>query len=417
MKNKKKPTSAKRTHFFKRLGSGIITGASDDDPSGIATYSQAGAQFGLATLWTAFISFPLMLCIQEMCARIGMSTGQGLTGLIQKHYSPLVLWIIIILTVPAIILNISADIAGMAAVAHLVLPAIPEFVYSIFFTALLTCSLIFMSYTQIVRCLKYFCLSLLLYIAIPFITEGSWMTVFSATFAPKITWSKEYFLVLVAILGTTISPYLFFWQTTMEAERRKKMKHKLSKQEFTNMRQDVTLGMFFSNLVMYFLILTTGIILFNNGIHQVETVEQAAKALEPLAGPYAYALFALGIIATGFLAVPVLTGSISYILATALHWKAGLNKKFHQAKGFYTLLISSMLSALLINFFKFSAMKLLFYTAILYGLTAPILIFIILLIANNKEIMGEHRNGYLSNILGVITLTFMLGASILLVFL
>ncbi|RUR06453.1 Nramp family divalent metal transporter [Legionella sp. km772] len=404
--------------FLKQLGPGLITGASDDDPSGIVTYTQAGAQFGLMTLWTVFVTFPLMLAIQEMCARIGLITGEGLTSNIQKHYSPYLLFFISLLTIPAIILNISANIAGMGAVANLLVPSLPAMAFSVLITFLLILTLVFLSYKRIVNILKYLCVSILLYLVIPFLIHTDWISVFKASFAPHISFKKEYFAVIVAILGTTISPYLFFWQATMEAEKKNNTHTtlKVDKQEIKEMKQDVSIGMFFSNLVMYFIILTAGVTLFPHGIHQIDTVEQAAKALEPLAGSYSYWLFAAGVIGTGFLSVPVLSGSLSYMVSTIFNWKTGLNKKYYEAKLFYMVITLSLLVGLAFNFFQFSPMKALFYTAILYGLTAPVLILIILHISNNKKIMGKNTNGVLSNFWGVSTFILMLASCLLLWF-
>lgn len=398
-------------NFYKKLGPGLITGASDDDPSGIATYSQAGAQFGLTMLWTAFFTLPLMVAIQEMCGRIGLVTGDGLTHIIQKHYPKWLLYLIMALTLPAIILNIAADISSMGAVAHLLVPSIAPNTFCMVFMGILAWAMIYLNYNQIVNLLKYFCLSLLLYLFIPFMTNTNWLAVIQATFIPRIHFDKDYLNILVAILGTTISPYLFFWQATMAAEESKKGKRSLT----TSIREsqfDVLVGMFSSNLVMFFIILTTASVLYAHGIHQVDTVEEAAKALEPLAGSFAYTLFALGILGTGFLTIPVLCGGFSYILSTPLKIKNGLNRQFNEAKVFYLIIISSLLIALIINLIGLSPIKALLWTAILYGLISPVLIFLILLISNNKKIMKNQTNGILSNILGgsgFILMTFAAG--------
>lgn len=403
--NKKKDVSF--LNFFKKLGPGLITGASDDDPSGIATYSQAGAQFGTSTLWTALITFPLMLSIQEMCARIGMVTSQGLSAIIKEHYSKSLLFFITFLTIPAILLNIVADIASMGAVAHLVVPMIPAWAFSILMMILLLIAMISLSYKKIVKGLKYLCLSLLMYLVIPFLYKQPWLSILKSTFIPKISFNKEYISILVAILGTTISPYMFFWQATLAAENKKINRKQINRKQLNQMLGDVSLGMFASNLVMYFIILTAGVILFKNGITHIETVEEAAKALEPLAGKFAYFFFALGILGTGALAIPVLVGTLSYILSTVFNLKMGLNKLFHQAQGFYVIIIVSMLLALLINFMGISPVRALIWTAILYGLTGPVMIFLILRIANNKKIMRSFTNGRLSNCLGWIVFTLM----------
>lgn len=432
-------SSVKIKKFFKVLGPGLITGASDDDPSGIATYSQAGATFGLSTLWTALVSFPLMAAIQEMCARIGIVTSVGLTTTLRTHYSKIVLYTMLFFSVPAIILNIGADIAGMGAVANLICPSIKPMVFSVLFTIILLILIIYLPYNKIVGVLKYLCLSLILYIAVPFFTHPDWGKVFHNTLIPTIKFNKEFIGILVAILGTTISPYLFFWQVSMEAEdvkssrtlilaRRKILKNEESvetrkKKEghfimllIKKMRLDVNFGMLLSNLVMFFIILATGTALFANGVTQIDTVEQAAKALEPVAGKASYLFFTLGVLGTGFLAIPVLSGSLSYIVSETFGWKGDLDKKFHQAKPFYIIIIISLLLGLCINYFGISPIRALLYTAILYGLTSPILIAIILHIANNKKIMKEHTNGKWSNILGFITLVVMSVAAVTLIY-
>lgn len=408
----------KFTRFWKLLGPGIITGASDDDPSGIATYSQAGAQFGLSTLWTALFTFPLMAAIQGMCARIGIVTTQGLTVTLKQHYSKTLLYTMLIFSFPAITLNIGADIQGMGAVANMLIPAIPVSVFCIGFTAILMYVIINYPYQKIAKILKWLCLSLLLYMVVPFMVKQDWSLIALNTFVPTLKFDKAFFSIIVALLGTTISPYLFFWQTTMEAEDMAHSKQKIiiNKEVLSNMKTDVNIGMFLSNLVMFFIILTAGSVLFPAGITQIDTVDQAAKALEPLTGKLTYLIFALGVLGTGLLAIPVLAGSQSYMLAETFGWEAGLDKKFTQAKPFYVSIIISLLVGLSLNFFEISPIKALLYTAISYGLTAPILIAIILHIGNNKKIMKEHTNSKLSNVLGFITLILMTAAAIGLVY-
>jgi NRAMP (natural resistance-associated macrophage protein)-like metal ion transporter len=401
------------------LGPGLITGASDDDPSGIATYSQAGAAFGFATLWTALITFPMMASIQEMCARIGMVTQEGLTGTLKKNYPKSILYLVMIFSFPAITLNIGADLQGMGAVANLLFPQIPVFAFSIIFTAILIFCIIKYPYQKLSKILKWLCLSLFLYILVPFLVHPDWKDVFKNTFIPTVHFNKEFIGILVAILGTTISPYLFFWQTTMEAED---MNHKVKKvfvdkRTLGDMKKDVNFGMLFSNLVMFFLILTTGAVLYKAGIRQIDTVSQAAKALEPVAGKSAYLLFAIGVIGTGFLAIPVLAGSLSYIIAETFNWQEGLDKKFQEAKGFYITIVVSLLIGLSMDFLGISPIQALIYTAILYGLTAPVMIVIVMHICNNKKIMGEFTNSKLSNILGTFTFILMSIAAVALVYL
>lgn len=425
--------------FFSALGPGLVTGASDDDPSGIATYSQAGAKYGLATLWTVIITFPLMAAIQEMCARIGLVTSVGLTTTLKKHYPRPVLYLMILFSVPAIILNIGADIASMGAVANLLFPSVAPIWFSLVFTALLLIVIIFLPYAKFVNVLKYLCLVLLLYIIVPFLTRPDWSEVLHHLFLPRITADREQIGMLVAILGTTISPYLFFWQTNMVAEDVKVIR----KQVMVNKRMiivagneadprarekrvmglllqkmglDVNLGMLLSNVIMFFIILTAGTALFPKGVRNIETVEQAAQALRPVAGDLSYLLFAAGVIGTGALAIPVLGGCLSYIVSEALGWKGDLDKKFDRAKGFYGVIIVALLLGLLINYLGISPVQALLYTALLYGVTSPVIIAIILHLANNKKIMGEHTNSRWSNFLGGITLILMTLSAVLLVY-
>lgn len=417
MKRRKKAT-VKLYRFWKKLGPGLITGASDDDPSGIATYSLAGAAYGLSTLWTAIITFPLMAAIQEMCARIGLVTSQGLTGTLKKNYPRYVLYTMLAFSAPAIIFNIGADIAGMGAVSSLLFPSIHPIYFSVVFTFLLLISIIYFPYQKIAAVLKYLCIVLLVYLVVPFLYHQDVPEILRNTFIPKIHFNKDYILMLVAILGTTISPYLFFWQATMEVEE---MKHKkrqviVDRKVISEMRQDVNLGMLFSNLVMFFIILTTGTVLFKSGIHKIDTVEQAAQALKPLAGEKAYLLFAVGVIGTGLLSIPVLCGSLSYIISETFGWEAGLDKKFGEARPFYLIIGISLILGLSMNYMGITPFQGLVYSAILYGVTSPILIAIILHISNNKKVMGSFINKLRSNILGFLALILMTVSSVLLIY-
>lgn len=413
---KKNSLLVKFKKFWKNLGPGLVTGASDDDPSGIATYSQAGAKYGLQLLWTAILTYPLMVSIQEMCARIGIVTKKGLTGTIKQYYPKYLLYIILAISFPSIVLNIGADIAGMGAVGNLLIPKIPAFLFSIIFTIILMYSIIFWSYNKIASVLKWLCIILFSYILIPFFIETNWLLVFKNALIPKFINDKDYYLMLVAILGTTISPYLFFWQASMEVEEANAKHLMVDKKVVTNMEEDVKGGMFFTTIVFFFIILTTGSVLFNAGIHQIDTVEEAAKALQPLAGDFAYLLFALGVLGTGFLAIPVLAGSLSYMIAETFGWEEGLNKKFHEAPGFYITMVISLIIGLMIHFIGISPIQALIYTAVLYGITAPVLIALILHICNQKKIMGKYTNNKWSNIFGIITFLLMTASSILLLY-
>ncbi|MFM2010761.1 MAG: hypothetical protein RLZZ479_1152 [Bacteroidota bacterium] len=410
--------SSKLKRFWKLLGPGLITGASDDDPSGIATYSQAGAAFGLSTLWTGLLAFPLMAAIQQMCAKIGLVTSLGLTGTLKKHYPRPVLYLMLLFSFPAIVMNIGADIAGMGAVGNLLFPTIDATFFSVFFTMLLLILIIYLPYLKIAAILKYLCIVLLVYLVVPFLYKQDWLLVIKSTFVPTLEFNKEFVGIIVGILGTTISPYLFFWQATMEVEE---MKHKnqivVNKKIISEMKQDVDFGMTFSGLVMYFIILTTGTVLYNGGVHQIDTVEQAALALKPLAGNLAYLLFAIGVIGTGLLAIPVLSGSLSYIITETFGWEHGLDKKFHEAKAFYVVIAISLVLGLSLNYVGISPIKALIYTAILYGMTAPVLIAIILHISNNKSVMGEYTNSLKANIFGFAALLIMTLASLALLYL
>lgn len=402
--------------FWKKLGPGFITGASDDDPSGIATYSQAGATFGLSMLWTALLTYPLMFCIQEMCARIGIVTGNGLGTIIKNHYPRPVFWLTILTLFPAVTFNIAADLAGMGAVAHLLAPMLPIWFYACLFTFLLILGLIFFSYRRMAFVLKWLCISLFVYVIVPFLVKQEWSAVLQATIIPSIEWSKEFLSLLVAILGTTISPYLFFWQTSMSVEEKQHGHDDPYKKEIKDMQLDVNVGMFFSNLVMFFIILTTGSVLFPAGLPPIETVQDAAKALEPLAGQFAYILFAVGVIGTGLLAIPVLAGCLGYLFAEVFKWEKGMDKTFREAKGFYGIMLSSIILGLLTNAFGIDPIRSLIYTAIAYGLLAPFLIALILHICNSSKIMKDFTNSWWSNILGVVALLLMGGSAYLLVY-
>jgi Mn2+/Fe2+ NRAMP family transporter len=323
----------------------------------------------------------------------------------------------VVFSFPAIVMNIGADIAGMGAVGNLLFPSIDATYFSIFFTVILLGLIIYLPYQKFASILKYLCVVLLVYLIVPFLYKQDWTEVLKGTLIPTIKFDKNFVNILVAILGTTISPYLFFWQATMVVEERNhKMKLVVNKKIIRDVKQDVDFGMLFSNLVMFFIILTAGTVLFNGGIHQIDTVEQAALALKPLAGDSAYLLFAVGVIGTGLLAIPVLSGSLSYIITETFGWEQGLDKKFHEAKAFYTIIAISLVLGLSMNYIGISPIKALIYSAVLYGLTAPVLIAIILHISNNKKIMGEFVNGKKANTLGFTALILMTVAAVFLIY-
>ncbi len=404
---------------WRKLGPGLVTGASDDDPSGIATYSQAGAAYGLSTLWTAIVAFPLMASIQQMCAKIGLVTSQGLTGTLKKHYPRTILYLMLLFSFPAIVMNIGADIAAMGAVGNLLFRSIDANYFSVVFTIVLLGLIIYLPYQKIAAVLKYLCIVMLVYFIVPFLYKQDLTAILKATFMPTIKMDKSFIAILVGILGTTISPYLFFWQASVEVEEMKSRKYHImvNKNLIHEINRDVDLGMSVSGLVMYFIILTTGTVLFKGGIHQIDTVEQAAAALKPLAGNLAYLLFAIGVIGTGLIAIPVLSGSISYIVTETFGWQQGLDKKFHEAKAFYVIIAISLIVGLSLNYVGITPIQSLIYTAILYGVTAPVLIAIILHISNNKKIMGSNTNTRTANFLGFATLIIMTAAAVALLYL
>lgn len=404
--------------FLKKLGPGIVTGASDDDPSGIATYSLAGASQGYNLLWSAFLTFPLMAAIQEMCARIGLVTEKGLAGNIKAHYkSKIILYPLATMIIAANSINIGADLAGMSAAVNLLVPISP-FIANLIFTIIIITLLVYFPYKFIVNKLKWLTFALFAYIASALLTKQDWTEVILRTFVPNFSLSADYVVLIVAILGTTISPYLFFWQTSEEVEevREKEInKHKnviVTKHELKVAKEDVEIGMFFSNIVMFAIIATTASTLFAAGINDIQTADQAAKALEPLAGRASSLLFTLGIVGTGLLAIPVLAGSAGYVVAETFGWKEGLSYRFRQAKSFYAVIIVSTILGFLMTFIHINPFKALFYTAVIYGLISPILILFIMLLANNKKVMGKYTNTPVTNILGGFTLLLMTAAAV-----
>lgn len=397
-----------------RIGPGMITGAADDDPSGIATYAQAGAAFGYRTLWLPVFSTPLMAAVQEMCARIGIVTRHGLAGNIRRHYSHQLLYPVALAVFAANTINIGADLAAVGAATSLIAPRAPASLVVLVFTAAITAGMIFLSYRTIARVFKWLTLSLGLYILSSVALRPDWIQVIGRTFWPNLVFDRGFFLVVVALLGTTISPYLFFWQASTEAEEKMLQRGRhgwfkrflISRKEITVMRQDVTAGMVISNLAMYFVALAAAGTLFRQGL-EVSTAADVAKALIPIAGDWAGLAFALGIIGTGALAIPVLAGSAAYAAGEALGWRIGLNKKFAKAKAFYGVMAMSAALGLGLTWLKLDAIKMLFWTAVMYGLMSPPLIAVLLHIANNRKVMGKWVNGRRENILGTVTLIVM----------
>ena len=452
---------------LRSLGPGLITGASDDDPSGIATYSRAGAKFGFGMLWMVLFQYPMMIVVQEMCARIGLVTGGGLAAVIRKKYSGKIVLPIVSLLLFANTINIGADIGAMAASIRLIFPGFPAIAATLAFAVFIIAAEIFIPYRKYSKVLRYLTLSLFAYIITAVIVGGNWIQIATASFVPHIEFNSQFAMMFVAIFGTTISPYLFFWQASEEAEEdvaKHKIKEvggsisatksdktknnsshsatpnnehesdvdnqnnniskkpKISKTELMLMRSDVAIGMGFSLSIMWAIIVTTAGSLHVNGITDIQTADQAAKALQPLAKSFPYAgemaktIFALGIIGSGLITVPVLAGSSGYALSDVFGWKEGLSKKFRQAKGFYLIIAASTLVGLWINFANIDPIRALVYTAVINGIIAAPILYIIMRAANDKNILGKKVNGRISNIIGWLTFT-MMSVSVVIMFL
>jgi len=408
--------------ILKSLGPGVVTGAADDDPSGIATYSQAGAKFGFGMLWMTLYQYPMMTVIQEICARIGLVTGDGLGTVIKRKYTSKVVLPLASLLLIANTINIGADIGAMGAAVRLVFPQLPFALPTLLFSLIIIVAQIFVPYKRYVRILKYLTLSLFAYIATAIIVGGNLNHLIIATVIPHVEYTSEFAMMFVAMLGTTISPYLFFWQASEEAEEEVKKKKipeinvgtpQITKKEIKIMKADVMIGMFFSQLIMWAIIVTTAGSLHNHGITEIQTSEQVAKALEPVVKSFPYSgqiakiIFALGIIGTGLLAVPVLAGSSAYALSDVFGWKQGLDKKFKKAKAFYSVIAISTIIGLWINFTNIDPIKALVYTAVINGVTAVPILYTVMKIANDRKILQDNVNGRLSNIIGWTTVVVM----------
>jgi len=393
--------------YWNILGPGLTTGASDDDPSGIATYSQAGARYGFQLLWLAAFTFPLMSVVQEMCARIGLVTGRGLAGTIRLHFSKKLLYTVSLLLFVANAFNIGADLGAMAKGAQLINEGWNFYMLVIGFSAISLALQVFTPYDKYARYLKWLAMVLLAYVASAILAHLNWIDVLHHAFIPHIKFNKDQLLIICGVLGTTISPYLFFWQTSQEVEGEISKgrtslvsRHGATKSEIKNMRIDVWSGMFLSNVVMFFIIAACGALLFGNGITNITTASQAAEALRPFAGDATYFLFAVGIIGTGLLAIPVLAGSSSYAIAESFQWKEGLSRKLRQAQAFYATIFLSMLIGLGINFIGIDPIKALIYSAVFNGIIAPLILLPIVLISSNRKIMGEWTNHKLTTLIG-----------------
>lgn len=418
------------SQLLKALGPGVITGAADDDPSGIATYSQAGAKYGLGMLWMTLFLLPTMIVIQEMCARIGLLSGNGLAALIKKKYNTKIVYPISGLLLIANTINIGADLGAMSASVRIIFPDVPLVVTSLLFSVFIIIAEIFIPYHKYVRVLKYLVLSLFAYVITAIIVGGNISQIFF-TIIPTISFSSDYAIMFVAVIGTTISPYLLFWQTSEEAEedvekhRIKEIgegKPKVSPREIMSMKEDIGIGMFFSQFIMWSIIVTSAGSLYFSGITDVQTADQAASALEPLvksfpnSGQIAKVIFAFGIIGTGLLAIPVLSASSAFALSDTFGWKEGLEKKFSQAKSFYSVIIASTLIGVWITFSHINPIQALILAAVINAVVTVPILFIVMRLANDKKILEDKVNSRFSNIIGWFTFAIMT-ASVIVMFL
>jgi NRAMP (natural resistance-associated macrophage protein)-like metal ion transporter len=404
--------------LFKSLGPGIITGAADDDPSGIATYSVAGAQLGTKLLWTALLTWPLMAAVQMMCARIGKVTGQGLAGNLKQRFPKWLLLTFVIALLIANTINIAADLAGMAD-ATAMLSGINSHWFVVVFAVLISWATVRLQYQQIANVLKWLVLVLFAYPVTAFVVGADWGQVLRDTLVPSMPHSKNEWATLVAILGTTISPYLFFWQASEEVEVEKSAgqntlaeRRGATSQELELRNIDVGVGAFFSNMVMFFIILTTAITLNKHGLTNIETSRQAAEALRPFAGNFAATLFTVGIVGVGFLAIPTLAGSTAYAFAETLGWRQGLNRKLRQASWFYALILASTAAGVALDFIGVNPVKALYWTAVINGLLAPFLLVAILIVAADKKLMQNQPSSRLGWTIVAITTIAMFAAGV-----
>lgn len=395
------------------LGPGLVTGAADDDPSGIATYSQTGAGYGFSYLWLALYTFPLMSIVQEMCARIALVTKKGLAKNIAERYPRRVLYVLVLLLAIANITNIGADIGAMAAASRLIVPAIPQAAFVLAYGILILLLEIYLSYREYARYLKWLALVTLSYVASAVLAHIPWKEALQSTLVPVFHKTRESLLIVTAVLGTTISPYLFFWQSSQEVEEKgSHSAEEVAPSAMRAMRIDVWVGMLLSNVVMFAIIAVGGAVLHTHGINEITTADQAALALRPFAGQFSYILFAVGIVGTGMLAVPILAGSLSYALAETFGWKQGLNKKLHQARAFYGAIILSVGLGLLMNFFGLDPIRALIASAVMNGLVAPVMLFFILRMSGSAEVMGEHKNRPVSKLFGWLLFVLMTAAAV-----
>ena len=405
-------------NILDRLGPGLITGASDDDPSGIGTYSQAGAALGYATLWTAIVTLPLMIVVQHICAKIGMVSGRGLAGVLKRYYSKMLLYPVVIGLVIANTINAGADIAAISAAINMFVP-IPISAMVIPIAVAIVILQVWGSYRVMVKIFKWLTLSLFAYVIAAFLARPDWYAVARATFIPQIQFTSEYITTIVAILGTTISPYLFFWEASEEVEEEKSegrrdvnARRGATDKEIKKEKLDTIIGMLFCNVVFYFVIISAGATLHVSGQTNIQSATEAAQALQPLAGNFASVLFGIGLIGAGLLAVPVLTGSAAYAVAETFGWQFGLDEKPRHAKKFYAVIAASTIVGVVIDFAGINPISALFWTAVINGVVAPPLLVVVMLVANNKRVMGTRTNGRWTNIMGWLATAVMFAAAI-----
>ncbi len=418
-RQKTPPKGTTKHGLLQTLGPGLVTGASDDDPSGIATYSQVGAQFGYGLLWTMLFSYPLMAGIQEISAQIGRVTGRGIAGNLRKHYAAPLMYGMVLLVLVANVINIGADIGAMGAAMRLLIGG-PALLYAALFAVGSVLLETFLPYDRYARLLKWLCLALFAYVGIVFVVHVPWGRALRATVIPSFSWKTEYVTSIVAVLGTTISPYLFFWQAEEEVEIEKAnpadkpLRHapKDGASQLHRIRVDTYTGMGFSNLVAYFIILTAAAALWTTGHRDIETSTQAAAALEPVAGRFAGLLFTLGIVGTGLLALPVLAGSAAYAVGEALRWPVGLNRAPLRARGFYGVIAIATLIGLGLNFVHLDPIKALFWSAVINGVVAGPIMILMMLMASNPKIMGQFTLNVRQKTLGWLATAAMLAAAV-----
>ena len=404
--------------YLSKLGPGLITGAADDDPSGISTYSVAGATTGLSMLWLALVTTPMMAVVQGMCARISMVSGKGLASVLRDRLHPAILYVIAAMVVIANTFNVGADIAGMSASAAMVTRA-PDLAWVLVFGAALIAIQVYLSYDVFVRVIKWLCVALFAYIVTAFVVRPDWGAVMASAIVPHVSLSSAWITTCVAVLGTTISPYLFFWQSALVIEEAKAVgqttvaeRRGATKAEISDAHADVNTGMFFSNVVMFFIIVTTASTLGATGHRNVETAQQAAEALRPLAGDFAYLLFTLGMVGTGMLAVPALVGSSAYVVSEIFKFRHGLDEKPRRAPKFYGIIVAGIIAGVVMNLIRVNPISALYWSAVANGIAAVPLVIIVTVLANDSKVVGKWRNSRLANVWAGLAILTMTGAAI-----